>query len=63
MQNEDYIEDYEVPLTAAEENALRMQRRRFLRNKAHQELALQNMAPFACIVLDRATGDYFLMPN
>lgn len=63
MTNEPSTEDWEAPLTKDEEKALAMQRRRFLRNKAQDELALQRRAAYACIVIDRATGKHFLMAS
>jgi hypothetical protein len=56
-------EDYEAPLSKEEEMWLRNQRRRFLRNKANEEAALQHQAPFAVIVVNRATGEYLLAPG
>jgi hypothetical protein len=63
MTNEHSTYKREPDLTKEERMALEDERKRFLRGKANRVLAEQRMAPFACIVVDRATGEHFLMTS
>lgn len=47
----------EPALTDAERKALHNIRRKQLRRKAQEELASQRLAPWGCLVLDKATGE------